>query len=234
MLKWKLKKIIIYGTTMKKYILFFTLSTLYLFAKYNSTIQPIASDIQKRMLDGNSWSNTCPTKLKDLRYLTIVYYDFKGKEKLGEMIVHRSIADEVTEIFEELYNIGYPIQKMKLVSDYNGNDYLSIENDNTSAFNCRKVTGGTKWSKHSYGLAIDINPIENPYVKRGKHSSHNKSRKFEKRVHKDLSDTSDISLLKRNDRATQLFINRGWVWGGDWKYIKDYQHFQRKPKKNNH
>ncbi len=181
------------------------------------------------MLNGNTWRDGCPIGPKNLRYVTMVYYDFGGKEKLGEMIVHKSIAQEVTEIFSELYTIGYPIREMKLISDYKGSDYDSIEHDNTSAFNCRKITGGRKWSKHAYGLAIDINPIENPYVKKGAHSSHKKSRKFETRIHKDLSSTSDIALLKREDRATQIFLKRGWVWGGDWKYIKDYQHFQRKP-----
>lgn len=118
---------------------------------------------------------------------------------------------------------------MKLISVYKGSDYSSIDHDDTSAFNCRKVTGGRKWSNHAYGLAIDINPIENPYLKKGAHSSHAKSRRFETRTHKDLSNTSDIALLKREDRATQTFLKRGWVWGGDWKYIKDYQHFERKP-----
>ena len=212
---------------LKYFLSYFILFNIYIFAQYHSTIKPISSNIKNRMVYGNSWNKNCPIGLKDLRYIQVVYYDFSGKEQFGEMVVHRSIAREVTDIFGELYKIGYPIRKMKLISKYKGNDYLSIESDNTSAFNCRKATGSSKWSKHSYGLAIDINPIENPYVKKGRHSSHSKSLKFENRVHRDLSKSSDASLLKRNDRATQIFLKRGWLWGGNWKNIKDYQHFYK-------
>ncbi len=180
------------------------------------------------MIEGNSWRKGCPVTLRDLRYIQVTHYDFRGKTKTGELIMHRSIAKEITEIFRELYQIGYPINRMSLVSDFGGSDYKSIEYDNTSAFNCRSVTGGQKWSKHAYGLAIDINPIENPYLKRGKHSSHSKSRAFEKRIHKDLTKSEDVAILLKNDRATRFFKRRGWTWGGDWKYVKDYQHFQKK------
>ncbi len=179
------------------------------------------------MLDGDSWRKGCPVALSDLRYIQVSHYDFKGKTQTGELIMHRSVAKEITEIFGELYRIGYPINKMSLVSDFGGSDYNSIEKDNTSAFNCRNVTGGQKWSKHAYGLAIDINPIENPYLKKGKHSSHTKSRPFEKRTHRNLAKPRDIAILLRNDRATQAFLGRGWTWGGDWKYVKDYQHFHK-------
>ncbi|MEA3490323.1 MAG: M15 family metallopeptidase [Campylobacterota bacterium] len=214
---------------MKTLFLFISLFTLsVLSAEYRSTIQKITPDIKKRMIDGNSWRDGCPVALRDLRYIQVTHYDFRGKTKIGELIMHRSVAKEITEIFRELYQIGYPINRMSLVSDFGGNDYRSIEHDNTSAFNCRNATGKQKWSKHAYGLAIDINPIENPYLKRGKHSSHSKSRPFEKRVHKDLAKTEDIAILLESDRATQFFKKRGWTWGGDWKYIKDYQHFQKK------
>ncbi len=199
----------------------------FLFADFSSSISKISPEIKNRMIAGNTWKNKCPVSIEDLRYIRVNYYNFNGKIKTGELIMHKNVAKEITEIFKELYRIGYPIHRMTLVSDYEGNDYNSIENDNTSAFNCRNVTGGSKWSKHAYGLAIDINPIENPYLKKGKHSSHDKSIPFENRTHKNLAKTEDIAVLLRNDRATQTFIKRGWIWGGDWKYIKDYQHFQK-------
>ena len=115
---------------------------------------------------------------------------------------------------------------MKLVSDYKGSDWQSIESDNTSAFNCRKATGFKKWSKHSYGKAIDINPIENPYIARSGRISHKASLIYRKRVHKN-STYADKAVLLKNDKATKIFEKHGWIWGGDWPVVKDYQHFSK-------
>jgi len=145
------------------------------------------------------------------------------------MIVHRSIAREVTQIFGELYRIGYPIRRMKLVSNYGADDWKSIEADNTSAFNCRAVTGGTKWSRHSYGKAIDINPIENPYISRSGHIAHKASLKYGKQGRKHRTNSpADKAIMLKNDKIVKIFKNKGWRWGGDWHSIKDYQHFDKK------
>ena len=178
------------------------------------------------MSEGNSWRKDCPVPLKDLRYLQIKYRDFNGQDRTGELIVHKNTVHEVTNIFSELYKIGYPIRKMRLVSDFKGSDWQSIEADNTSAFNCRKATGSKKWSKHSYGRAIDINPIENPYISRSGRISHQKSLKYRKRVHK-KSTYADKAVLLKDDKAVKIFKKYGWKWGGDWKGIKDYQHFSK-------
>ena len=197
-----------------------------LMAKNNTNISPITDTVKKRMIQGNSWHQGCPVGLQDLRYLRIKYLNFEGKTKLGEMIVHKKIADEVVDIFHELYTIGYPIHKMKLVSDYHGNDWQSIEADNTSAFNCRKATGSKHWSKHSYGRAVDLNSIENPYISRNGHISHKASLKYRKRVHK-YNTAADKAVLLRNDKATKIFKKHAWKWGGDWSGVKDYQHFSK-------
>ena len=202
----------------------FTLSQL--FAEYSSNISTISSTIEQRMLKGNSYKRGCPVPLKNLRYLRIKHLNFKGKTVRGEMIVHKNVASEVVHIFDELYDIGYPIDKMKLVSAYKGNDWQSIESSNTSAFNCRNATGSKKWSKHSYGKAIDINPIENPYIARNGRISHKASLKYRKRVHKNNT-YSDKALLLKSDKATKIFKKYGWKWGGDWSRVKDYQHFSK-------
>jgi hypothetical protein len=145
---------------------------------------------------------------------------------MGEIIVHKVVSNEVTEIFEALYEIDYPIRKMRLVSDYKGSDWQSIEADNTSAFNCRSATGSKKWSKHSYGKAIDINPIENPYISRSGRISHKESLQYRKRVHKN-STYADKAVLLKNDKATKIFKKHSWKWGGDWSGVKDYQHFSK-------
>jgi len=199
--------------------------TSILFAR-TSSISPITNTIKQRMVDGNSYNIGCPVPLKKLRYLRIKHLNFQGNTVMGELIVHKDVARQVVHIFDELYEIGYPIHKMKLVSDYKGSDWQSIEADNTSAFNCRKATGSKNWSKHSYGKAIDLNSIENPYISRKGHISHKASQKYRKRVHKNNS-SADKAVLLKHDQATKIFKKYGWEWGGDWLGVKDYQHFSK-------
>jgi hypothetical protein len=210
----------------KTILLIFVLLQTSLYAQYKSSISPISNSIKKRMIKGNSWRKGCPVPLQNLRYLRITHYDFHGERRLGEIIVHKNVAKEVSKIFHELYQINYPIDHMVLVSTYKGSDWQSIESGNTSAFNCRSATGSKKWSKHSYGKAIDINPIQNPYVSRSGHISHKESYKYKKRVHKNSS-SADKALLLKNDKATKIFKKYGWKWGGEWKNVKDYQHFSK-------
>lgn len=211
---------------MLKTVIIFIVVNVTLFAQYSASISNILPDIKQRMIKGNSWNKACPVSLKDLRYLRMKYINFDGEDKMGEMIVHKDFAVEVTQIFEALYMMDYPINKMRLVSDYKGSDWNSIEADNTSAFNCRKATGSKKFSKHSYGKAIDINPIENPYVFRSGNSSHKASKPFLKRKRIGNSAAQKAMFLP-DDEAVQVFKKHGWKWGGDWKSVKDYQHFSK-------
>ena len=191
------------------------------------SIYSVPDNIQQTMKKTGSWKKGCPVLLNDLRYLRLQYLDFKGQTREGEMIVHKAVASEVVNIFNELYSINYPIHKMKLVSAYKANDWQSIEAGNTSAFNCRNATGSKKWSKHSYGKAIDINPIENPYISRKGHISHKASLKYRKREHRLDIHPDNRALLLKHDKATQIFKKYGWKWGGDWSGVKDYQHFSK-------
>jgi len=199
--------------------------SVYLLA-FDSEISLIDKSIENRMIKGHSWHKGCPVGLNDLRYLHIKYLNFDGVTKMGEMVVHKEVADEVVEIFQMLYSIGYPIHKMKLVSDYKGSDWQSIEADNTSAFNCRHATGSKNWSKHSYGKAIDLNSIENPYISRSGRIVHKASLQYRKRQHKNHT-PADKAVLLKNDKAVKIFKKHGWKWGGDWHGVKDYQHFNK-------
>ncbi len=194
--------------------------------KYHATIAPVNKTVKARMIKGHSWHEGCPVHYQNLRYLTMTYIDFTGKERTGEMIVHKAVAKEVTEVFKKLYKSGYPIRQMRLVSDFGGNDWKSIDADNTSAFNCRNATGSKKWSKHSYGRAIDLNPLENPYISRNGHIAHKASLQCRKRQHRNSS-AEDKAILLRNDEAVKVFKAYGWQWGGDWHGVKDYQHFSK-------
>ncbi len=210
---------------MKKLLLFFLSSTL--FANFHAFITPITPKIKEQMIAGNSYHYGCPVSLKNLRYIKLTYIGFDGKEHMGELIVNKSVAKEVVAIFKKLYEIKYPIRKMKLVSKYNGSDFASIEADNTSAFNCRNVAGTNKWSLHSFGRAIDINPLENPYVSSSGKISHKGSLPFKKRVRTSNSPTQKALILK-NDAIVKIFKAYGWRWGGEFKCCKDYQHFDKK------
>ncbi len=200
-------------------IFILTILTTALFSVFNSRITEITPDIKARVINGGSWHKGCPIPLKNLRYINVKYHNFTGEDRVGELIVNKNIANSVVWVMEELYNIGYPIRQMRLVSDFNGDDWKSIEADNTSAFNCRKATGSNKWSRHSFGRAIDINPIENPYISRKGHISHRKSLKYRKRV------PSHRAVLLKDSVATKIFKKYGFKWGGNWRYTKDYQHF---------
>ena len=212
----------------KNILLLTTITTTALFSQFNYNISEITPAVKERMLKANSWRQTCPVSLLNLRYINVNHLNFNGQTVSGEIIVHKDVADEVVNIFADLYEINYPIRQMRLVADFEANDWESIEADNTSAFNCRPVTGNKKkWSKHAYGRAIDINPIENPYVSRKGYISHKASWKYKKRVHKNNT-YADRAVLLKYDKATKIFKKYGWSWGGDWRTVKDYQHFFKK------
>lgn len=160
-----------------------------------------------------------------LRYLSILYYDFNGEVQIGELICNESIADDLLEIFYELYLNQYPIEKVRLIEEYNGDDTLSMLDNNTSGFNYRIVDGTSNLSKHALGLAIDINPFYNPYVVYRKDGSTYISPKGSE-IYTDRSQDFPYKI-DENDLCYQLFMERGFTWGGNWKTMKDYQHFQK-------
>ena len=216
---------------MKKFLL---ISLLFVCSKSygveSGSISSIDASLKIRMIKGNSWHQGCPVGLDDLRYLRIPYWGFDKRIHYGEMIVHKSVAAEVVTIFKQLYNEHYPIKQMRLMSDYNGDDDLSMQANNSSAFNCRLMTGSkNKWSKHSYGKAIDINPLQNPYVaKGGKVVLPKEGRNYigKLRNHSNNSIVNRAIILE-DDPIVQIFAYYGWKWGGGWRTLKDYQHFQK-------
>ena len=180
---------------------------------------------------GQSYVENDNIALSDLRYLKLLHNGFEGECRVGELIVNKSVASEVLDVFETLYEEGYQIEKMHLIDDYwtgdgDSSDYNSIENNNTSAFCYRAASGSSNLSKHALGLAIDINPQQNPYVTF-------KSDGTPKYAHDNAADyvtgrSSDTPhVITTSDRAYELFTSNGWTWGGSWSSPKDYQHFQK-------
>jgi hypothetical protein len=186
-------------------------------AQFRGSIAPIDAALAKRMT-GVSWRPDCPVALRDLRLLAVSHWDFAGRSRTGRLVVHRDVAREVVGAFRELYRARFPVRRMWLVDAYGGSDFRSIEADNTSAFNCRYVDGTTRWSNHAYGTAIDVNPIENPYVSGGR-TSHRASMPYLDRAHRRPGMAYEGGALVR------AFDQIGWGWGGRWTSVKDYQHF---------
>ncbi|MBE5852055.1 MAG: M15 family metallopeptidase [Lachnospiraceae bacterium] len=167
----------------------------------------------------------CQISLDDLRYVSVLYYNFNDHEKHGELICNKDIAQDLVEIFYELYLAQYPIEKIRLIDEYNADDELSMADNNTSCFNYRVVAGTDRLSKHSYGLAIDINPFFNPYVtyKNGEPNCAPAGSEYY------MDRTKDFAYkITTEDLAYKLFTEHGFTWGGNWKSSKDYQHFEKK------
>lgn len=125
-------------------------------------ILDISDSIFKR-IDGNSFKSGCPVKRKDLRYLKLLHYDLQGKIRLGELICNAKIADDLCGIFKTFYDSVYPIASMQLIDEYGADDEVSMQANNTSCFNFRHTSAGNKISRHGYGMAVDLNPLYNPY-----------------------------------------------------------------------
>lgn len=163
----------------------------------------------------------------DLSYVHVLYYNFEGNPAEGELICNQGIAQDLVEIFHELYQAEYQIEKIRLIDEYNGDDDLSMEDNNTSCFNYRVVSGSSNLSRHAYGLAVDINPLYNPYITYNRDHSINVA----PAAGEEYADRSKSFPYKidENDLCCRLFKEHGFTWGGDWNSCKDYQHFQKTP-----
>jgi len=178
--------------------------------------------------DDRSFKTYCTVPREHLRYIKVLYHDFEGQVRVGEIMVNYLVADDIVYIFEELYKIGYQFQLIVLVDDFGANDDISILHNNTSAFNYRNVTGGDYPSNHAYGTAIDINPYNNPYVMYD--ADGNPSWLDEgagNYLDREAEDAYERHMINHSDPCFQLFAERGWAWGGDWTGIIDYQHFEK-------
>ncbi len=185
---------------------------------FRGAVTPIAPALASQM-KGVSWRPGCPVPLRDLRVITATHHGFDGRDHVGRVIVHRDVAPRILGVLRRLYVDGFPIRRMTPVDAFGGSDFRSIEADNTSAFNCRFIDGTTRYSEHAYGRAIDVNPIENPYVTRSGTTSHSASHPFVQRT------PFRPGMAAEGHALVRVFDAIGWGWGGRWAGVKDYQHF---------
>ncbi len=220
----------------KKIIICFFIFSIILFSRkeeniiyeskvsYNEEVQTVfnTSQIPKEIISkmqGNSMPQNAKINYNDLTYVTVNYYNFKDEIKKGELIVNKKLGQEVLEIFKELYDKHYQIEKIRLIDEYGANDVKSMEDNNTSAFCYRMIEGTNHLSNHAKGCAIDINPLQNPQVING--AAYPK-------ISQEYVDRTKLKkgMIKSNDICYMAFIKRGWTWGGTWKN-PDYQHFEK-------
>lgn len=186
--------------------------------------EPISDAVFERM-KGLSYKDNCTVPLEDLRYLKVLHYNAEGEVTQGEIVCSRLISDDLLSIFKELFEAKYRIESVRLVDEYGADDNLSMINNNTSAFNFRYISGTTRLSNHSLGLAIDINPLYNPYVKNV--DGRVVVEPVEARAYVDR-EVDFPYKIDTSDLCYKLFIQRGFEWGGDWTTLKDYQHFEKR------
>jgi hypothetical protein len=179
-------------------------------------VRPIDAALAARMTP-TSWRPGCPVGLGDLRYVWVSHMGMDGTERVGELVVHRDTVAALAGVFRHIWDEAFPVERMRLVDDYGGDDDASMAANNTSAFNCRRVAGTTRWSEHAFGRAIDINPVQNPYV-RGGRVDPPAGRAYVDRGH------VRAGMLVAGGPVVGAFRFVGWGWGGDWSSGKDYQH----------
>ncbi len=189
--------------------------------------EPLSEAVKERITGISYPESGCTVPYDDLNYVGLKYIDFEGKEQTGELICNKAVAQDMTEIFYELYRNEYRIERVRLIDEYGGDDTASMADNNTSCFNYRVVDGTSNLSKHAYGLAIDVNPYYNPYVvfQRNADGSDYISPPGSE-IYADRSQ-SFAYKIDENDLCYRLFTEHGFTWGGNWNSTKDYQHFQK-------
>jgi hypothetical protein len=168
----------------------------------------------------HSWHSGCPVAPSALRRVRLSYWGFDGQAHTGSLVVNESAVRDVVVVFKRLYGARFPLRRMRPIDAYGGNDERSLAADNTAGFNCRYVigSGSRRWSTHAFGLAIDVNPVENPYLEGGR---------VHPRAGRAYLERSKLrpGMAVRGGVLVRAFAAVGWEWGGRWAGTPDYQHF---------
>jgi hypothetical protein len=184
-------------------------------AGFTGSVVPIDEATAARMT--LSWRPGCPVGLSDLRRVTLTHWGFDGQPRPGEIVVHRDQADRILGVFAAVFEAHFPIEQVRLIDEFGGDDNRSMAANNTSGFNCRYVAGTRRWSQHAFGRAIDVNPVQNPYV-RGGEVNPPEGRPYLRR------DRNVPGLITADGPVVAAFSRARWLWGGRWA-SPDYQHF---------
>jgi hypothetical protein len=174
--------------------------------------------VPDEVLERSTWSSSCPVGRDELRYVTVTFWGFDDRAHTGELLVHHSAADDLVGVFESLYEVRFPIEEMRIVTAAELDAPPTGDGNNTTAFVCRPGVGGATWSEHAFGLAVDVNPFHNPYV-RGDLVLPELSGAYLDR------DDHRPGMIQPGDVVTESFATIGWGWGGTWRSSTDWMHF---------
>lgn len=183
---------------------------------WESSLHPVPDDVLAR----SSWQEGCPVSVDELRYITVSHWGFDGRAHTGEMIVNAAEAEGVVGVFRQLFEVGYPIEQMRVIRAEEVDDHPTGDWNETTSFVCRPAVGSTNWSQHALGLAIDVNPFHNPYF-RGDLVIPELASAYTDR------DDVRVGMIYDDDVVVEAFADIGWSWGGDWNTLKDWMHFSR-------
>jgi hypothetical protein len=182
--------------------------------RFHSHVEPVPADVVRR----SSWSAACPVRLDQLRYVTVGFVGFDGRAHTGELLLNRSVTSKVITVFERLYQARFPIEEMRITSPADLAAKPTGDGNDTSAFACRPVRGATAWSQHAYGLAIDVDPFDNPYVK-GSTVLPELAPYYANRGR------GRPGMITPGSPVQRAFASIGWGWGGSYTSKKDWMHF---------
>ena len=181
---------------------------------FEHTVEPVTREVVWA-----SWQEGCPLHYENLSLLTLSYWNFDGEVATGQMTINSAVASDIISAFEGLFEMRFPIERIELVDDYGGDDKAAMRANVTAGFNCRFVDGTDRWSNHAFGLAVDINPLINPWAREGNVLP----KEGEPYTDRDLGLPGMINL---GDEPISIFEQLGWSWGGVWQSA-DYMHFSR-------
>lgn len=186
--------------------------------EFRATIEPLSKQLRAEMT-GVSWKPGCPVSLDDLVLIRTVHRGFDEGVHDGELVVAKSVAKKMVTVLRAIWDTGFPIERMQRIELFKGDDDASMAANNTSAFNCRKVAGKDAWSRHSYGTAIDVNPLVNPFVRADGVVQPPEGAAYVDRTKRAMG------LILADDAVVRAFRKIGWKWGGAWTKARDFQHF---------
>jgi hypothetical protein len=188
--------------------------------RFHADIRRIGPALEE-VIVGRNWTPGCPVALADLRVLEVAHWGFDGEVHEGPLVLHEDVVEDVAWVFRRLWRARFPIKHIALARKWHEptrRDYLSTRSV-TASFNCRPVTDGTTLSQHSYGWAIDINPLQNPFVRADGSVLRRAAKPYRDR-------TLDLpGMIHDGDVVVRSFVRIGWEWGGHWTTLKDYMHF---------
>lgn len=185
---------------------------------FESTVQALEGE----PLERSTWNELCPVPPADLRYVTVSFWGFDGNHHTGELIVAAAEAETIVGVFRQLHAVRFPIEGMRIVTPTDVFGPRTGDGNNTASYVCRQVTGGTRFSEHALGLAIDVNPFQNPY-QRGDEVIPALASSYLDRGN--LRPGMIVAGDPVGDAVISAFADAGWAWGGNWSSLKDYQHF---------